>query len=177
MANRSYPHKFETSVQVQATPEQLFAELDDQERLSAHMMQSSAMMAGNRMHFDFDAARGREVGSKMRLSGDMLGFHLEVEEVVTERSPPQRKAWETIGEPHLLVIGNYRMGFIIEATDSGSQLNVFIEYDEPPQPWTMLARLLGPVYARWCTVSMAEGAAKRFQSGAKTNVPGTSEQI
>jgi hypothetical protein len=35
-------------------------------------------------------------------------------------------AWKTIGEPKLLVIGSYRMGFRIEASGTASLLTVFI---------------------------------------------------
>lgn len=164
MGQRKYHHRFESSAEVTAAPELLFAELDDHERLSAHMMQSSAMMAGSKMQFDFDEGGGRAIGSKIRMSGQFLGIRLKLEEVVTERDPPKHKAWETIGTPRLLVIGDYRMGFDIEPLGNGARLTVFIDYDEPKSSWAILGKLLGPVYARWCTVSMAQGAAREFAS-------------
>jgi hypothetical protein len=162
MPERVYPHRFETSVDVNASPAALFAGLDDHERLSAHMMESSSMMAGNAMQFGFDETKGRSIGSKIRMSGHMLGFDLELEEVVTERVPPRRKVWETVDEPRLLVLGNYRMGFEIGERDATSRLTVFIEYDDPPVPWGLVGRLFGPIYARWCTESMAQGAKWQF---------------
>ena len=158
-----YPRHFETRVHVDAPPETLFAELDDQERLSTHMMKSSAMMAGSMMQFEFDERRGRAVGSRMRLFGSALGLSLEVLEAVTEREPPRRKAWETISEPRLLVIDRYRMGFEIEAEGDGSALVVFIDYDDPSGALRLVGKLLGGMYARWCTRSMAEGAASHFR--------------
>ena len=157
-----YQHHFESRAHVAASPDELFLELDDQERLSAHMMKSSAMMAGTRMQFEFDGRHGRAVGSRMLLSGKVLGLSLEVIEVVTQRDPPRLKAWETRGEPRLLVIGPYRMGFEIAPDGDGSQLRVFIDYDEPSRPWRLAGKLLGVMYARWCTRNMAEGAAARF---------------
>ena len=153
-----YPHRFETRIDVAAPPEAVFAILDDQERLGAHMTKSSAMMGGGAMHYSFDAGRGRAVGSRIEMRGEAMGVHLELAEVVTERAPPLRKAWETVGEPHLLVVGRYRMGFEISPRDDGSDVLVFIDYDDPAGPWALLGRLLGPVYARWCTTSMAEAA-------------------
>jgi hypothetical protein len=164
MRQLKYHHRFESSAEVNATPELLSAELDDHERLSAHMMQSSAMMAGSKMRFDFDEDGGRAVGSKIRMSGQILGIPLELEEVITERDPPKHKAWETIGTPRLLVIGGYRMGFDIEPRGNGARLTVFIDYNEPKSPWTIVGRLFGPVYARWCTVNMTQGAAREFAS-------------
>lgn len=162
MTEKIYPHRFETSVDVNTSPAVLFAEMDDHERLAAHMMKSSAMMAGNAMRVELDETKGRSIGSKIRMSGDVLGFALELEEVVTERVPPKRKVWETVGEPRLLVVGNYRMGFEIGKRDGTSRLTVFIEYDDPPAPWGLAGRLLGPIYARWCTESMAQGAKRWF---------------
>ena len=66
----------------------------DQERFSAHMMKSSVMMAGTTMEFEFDERRGQAVGSRIGLSGKVLGLALEGVEVVTERDPPRRKVWE-----------------------------------------------------------------------------------
>lgn len=162
-----YENHFECSVQVNASPVQVFDELDDQERLSAHMMQSSAMMAGSTMRFEFDERRGRSVGSRMRLYGNVLGFSLEVIEVVTERDPPFRKVWETIGLPRLLVIGPYRMGFAIQPDGLGSRLMLFIDYDLPSGAWRLPGKLLGGVYARWCTRNMAKGVKARFANIAR----------
>lgn len=158
-----YPHHFETRVHVDAQPDALFDELDDQERLSAHMMQSSPMMGGSTMRFEFDERRGRAIGSRMRLFGNVLGMSLEVVEAVTERAPPRRKVWETLGTPRLLVIGPYRMGFEIRAEDDGSALTVFIDYDEPSGALRLLGKLLGGMYAGWCTRNMAQGAAAHFR--------------
>ena len=158
-----YPHHFESRVHVDASPEKLFDELDDQQRLSAHMMKSSAMMGGSTMRFEFDERRGRAVGSRMRLFGKMLGIPIEVVEAVTERDPPRYKAWETLGEPHLMVVGRYRMGFEIQPEDGESALTVFIDYDEPSGALRLLGKILGGVYARWCARSMAEGAAAQFR--------------
>ena len=41
--------------------------------------------------------------------GPVFGLPLSLEEAVTERVPPRRKVWETIGRPKLL-LRNYRMG-------------------------------------------------------------------
>jgi hypothetical protein len=159
-----YPYHFESSADVDAPPETLFAEIDDPERLADHMTSSSMMMAGSSMQYSYDDKAGKAVGSRIGMSGTMLGIRLGLEEIVTERDPPLRKAWETLGEPRLLVIGSYRMGFEIAAREGGSRLTVFIDWNDPPAPWLWLGRLLGPAYARWCARSMANGAADHFRS-------------
>lgn len=95
---------YEYSSVVLANAEELFAYVDDQTRLSSHMSKSSWKMGGGEMRIESDVGRGRSVGSKIRLSGRVLGLSLFVEEIVTERTVPRRKVWETIGRPRLLVI-------------------------------------------------------------------------
>ena len=115
------------------------------------------------MEVEFDAGRGRKLGSRIRMSGRVFGIELTLEEVVTERVPPRRKVWETQGVPRLLVIGHYRMGFEIAPHGENSMLQVFIEYALPEGvPGRWLGRLLGRYYAKWCTQRMLDDAMKHF---------------
>lgn len=153
----------ESIVELPATAEDVFAHLDDHNRLSGHMSQSSWMMLGSHMDTHLDEGRGQRVGSIIRLEGKVLGLALRVEEVVVERTPPVTKAWETIGEPKLLVIGPYRMGFEITPSGRRSMLRVFIDCDLPRSG---IGRWLGPslgaFYAQWCTRQMAQDAQRHF---------------
>jgi hypothetical protein len=151
---------------VSASPSALFEQLDDHRRLSAHMEKSSWMMLGSKMELRLDAGGGRAVGSRIRLVGRVLGVPLSVEETVTERTPPARKVWETLGTPRLLVIGPYRMGFEIAPVGAQSQLRVFIEYALPEGPTHWLARALAAPYARWCVRRMVNDAAMHFREGS-----------
>lgn len=155
--------------QLAVEPAVLFAHLDDHRRLSAHMERSSLMTAGASMRIDTDERHGQAVGSVIRLSGRVLGVRLAVDEVVTEREPPHRKAWQTVGEPKLLVVGAYRMGFTIDPVADGSRLVVFIDYELPARGvgrW--LGALLGRSYAAWCTRRTAEDAHAAFGRGPQT---------
>ena len=161
------PYHYESSGVVHSAIEQVFARIDDHTRLSSHMTESSWMMGGSRMKLEVDAGRGQKVGSRIRLAGRVLGIDLSVDEVVTERSPPFRKVWETTGSPRLLVIGHYRMGFELSPQGSESVLRVFIDYALPKTAaahW--LGRLFGRYYARWCTQQMVDGAVRHFASFA-----------
>ena len=153
----------ESIATVPAAVSEVFALLDDHMRLSSHMAKPSAMMLGTKMNLEFDAAEGREVGARIGMTGSALGLRLSLEEVVTERVPPVRKVWETIGEPRLLVIGHYRMGFDITPDGARSRVRVFIDYDLPRRaPWRWFGQLLSHAYARWCTRRMAQDAAYAF---------------
>ena len=152
---------------VAATADTVFAHLDDHSRLAGHMSQSSWLMAGSKMSIELDAAKGRATGSHIRLRGRVLGIPIHVEEVVTKHEPPLRKAWKTIKVPKLLVIGHYTMGFDIKPKGASSLVRVFIYYDLP-EAWLprLLGHLLGGIYARWCTESMAKDAAAYFTPSA-----------
>jgi hypothetical protein len=126
------------------------------------MEQPSAMMLGSQMQIVTDDGGGRAVGSRVRMSGKVIGIPLSLEEVVTERDPPHRKAWETV-DARLLVIGQYRLGFELQPRAGGCELRVFIDYDWPTGALARsAAALFAKSYARWCTKRMAGDAAKHF---------------
>lgn len=161
----TYMYHDETSAIVAGPLEEVFAHMDDHARLTSHMSESSWMMGGGSMQVELDAARGQKIGSWIRLSGKILGVTLAVEEIVTERTPPRRKAWETTGVPRLLVIGRYRMGFEIAPREAGSHVTVFIDYALPEGALTRwFGYFLGRYYARWCTQQMAGDAIRQFTS-------------
>ncbi|MCW3837290.1 hypothetical protein ACFQ1E_14065 [Sphingomonas canadensis] len=163
---------FERSCLLKTTPEALFAHFDDQTRLAGHMTRPSAMMGGGRMTYDFDSRRGMAVGSRIRMGGSAFGITMSVEEEVTERDPPRRKAWQTIGTPRLLIVEGYAMGFRIEADGGASRLTVWIDYGLP-QGW--IGRLLGWLfagfYARWCVGRMVSDAGNSFPSATSAAEP------
>ncbi len=145
--------------QIGVAPVTLFDHLDDQERFAEHMRRPSAMMGGGRMTYQFDAGRGRSVGSHIRMGGAAFGIALFVDEIVTLREPPLRKIWRTTGAPRLLVIGQYEMGFECLPQGPGTRLRVWIDYDLPA---SFIGKLFGSVlatfYARWCVQRILKDA-------------------
>ena len=165
MSDPSFPFHDEAIALVKAPVDRVFAHLDDPKALSAHMGQSSMMSMGSRMSMDVDANGGRAIGSKIRMRGRVLGIPISLEEVVTERRAPYKKLWETIGSPRLLVVAHYRMGFELKRQGNSTLVRVFIDYGLPTTvPGSWLGRLLGGVYARWCTKQMVDDAARHFDS-------------
>ncbi len=161
MTDDLYPRHHRSEVDVDADAQRLFAHLDDHGRLVSHMDKPSLMMAGATMRVETDALNGQAVGSIIRVTGRVLGMNLVVEEVVTEPTPPSRKTWQTRGEPQLLVIGSYRMGFTISPHGDRSRLVVSIDYRRPSRGFARwLAFLFGRAYAGWCTRRMATDAVK-----------------
>ena len=152
---------------VEAPAHVVFAFLDDQENLSAHMSKPSGMMLGTTMKIAMEPDHTKRVGSRFGFTGSVLGVPLRVDEVVTSRTPPSGKTWETTQEPTLWVIGRYAMGFELVPQGSRSDLRVYIDYS-----WadgllgSILGRLFGPSYARWCTSIMVNDAVKHFGHAA-----------
>ena len=153
----------EHSASINASPERVFDQLDDQARLSEHMSKRSWRMGWGRMETVLDAQRGRSVGSHIVVHGRVFGIRLYLDEVVIMREPPLRKTWETVGEPRLLVIGPYRMGFDLVPGENTSQVRVAIDYELPAKGISrLLGRLFGPSYAKWCTRRMVRDAQHSF---------------
>jgi hypothetical protein len=165
-------HHLESSAFVLGTPEAVFGYVDDHERLSSHMTRSSWMMGGGRMDVHLDAGRGQRLGSTIRMSGSAFGLELSLEEVVTEYAPARHKTWETVGEPHLLIIGRYRMGFDVIPEGGGATLRVFIDYELPHarRGGRLIARLAS-WYAAWCTKRMVRDAVAHFAARPVSSAP------
>lgn len=159
-----YSCRYASSVEIEAKADEIFSYLDDPRKLSSHMEKSSWMMAGSSMKIELDAKEGKELGAEIILRGSMMGIPVFVREVISERNPPLKKVWETVGEQKMIIIEQYRMGFEIETRGASSTLKVFIDYSLPKSPaQRILGVLFGKIYARWCTERMAKDAAHHFK--------------
>ena len=164
---RGYERQYSETALLDATATEVFAFADDFMKLSSHMAGSSMMMMGSSMQTSLDAGRGQVIGSRIVMTGRVLGVELSVEEEVREREPPRHKEWVTVGSPRLLVMGNYRMGFEIASVGARVRLRVFIGYNRPVSPGQrLLGRFFGSVYARWCVRQMVNGARTQFGEAA-----------
>ena len=158
-----YSQHEEVTGPVAAPVDAVFALLDDHKRLGSHMSKRSWMMGGGKMDTILDAAHGRAVGSRISVRGRVFGLMLRLDERVTERTPPLRKTWETEGEPRLLIIGRYRMGFDL-APGTSTSVRVWIDYDVPVGVVTRwLGLLLSASYARWCVRRMLGDAQRSMR--------------
>ena len=158
-----YSRHEESNAVVRGSAGDLFVRLDDQTRLSAHMSKRSWKMGWGKMETVLDAQSGRRVGSHIVLSGRVFGVRLHLDEVVIRRDTPFHKTWETVGEPKLLVIGRYRMGFDLTSDGLFTRIRVAIDYELPATGFSrLLGRLFGRWYAKWCTRQMVQDARIAF---------------
>lgn len=156
-----YSHHEQYDGKVGASLDRLFEMLDDQTRLSAHMTKRSWKMGWGKMEILLDEQRGKAVGSHIVLRGRIFGIGIYLDEVVTRRDPPLAKQWKTVGQPRLLVIGPYQMGFAIAPNLTGATLTVAIDYDLPQKGiFRILGLLFGRPYAKWCTRKMVQDAQR-----------------
>lgn len=152
---------YKDSIEINATPEAIFAYADDHSKFSSHMNESSWMMGGGKMETEVDEGHGQKIGSHIKMGGKVFGIKLFLDEVITEHESPRRKVWKTVGDLKLLVIGHYQLGFEIEPKENKSIFTVFIDYDLPSKNiW--LGKLFGGIYAKWCVNQMISGVKNHF---------------
>lgn len=98
------------------------------------------------------------------MSGSAFGVHVALDEVMTERNPPTRKVWRTVGETRLIVVGHYTMGFDLAAAAGGTRVTVWIDYALPTSGIGHWFPSLADAYARWCVQQMVRDATAAFDA-------------
>lgn len=151
---RQYQKHYEDSTVIPASARNVFEYVDDHANYYSHVIKF-ARMAGGHMDLQMDDGCGKSVGSHIRLSGEVLGKSLSLEEVVTRREYPRVKTWETVGIPKFLIVGQYQYNIQIEPQNNGSTLHVSFDYD-PPKQSGWIRRLIGGVYAKLCAKEMTQ---------------------
>lgn len=154
---------YEEAVLIKAPSSDIFSYSDNFDNFSSHMNKSSLMMAGSKMVTQTDAEKGRKVGSHIKMTGNMFGINLFLDEVVTIHEPPYHKEWQTVGKINLLVVDHYKLGFDIKEENGKARFRVYIDYDLPKSARTrLLGILLGQMYAKWCVQQMIKGVENHF---------------
>ena len=170
-ARRDFPMHYETHARDGGTAETLFSHLDDHNRLSGHMSKSSWMMAAHAWISSSTPRKDRLSARGFVSKGRALASPLFVEEVVTERTPPLRKAWQTARCAEAARDRPYRMGFEIIPYTSCVPACVFsstMRCQAPGLCAGSAGSCAGGFYARWCTEKMADDAAQAFARSAPT---------
>lgn len=159
----SFAKHLEKSTLVKADISSVFDLIDDHAKFSSHMNKSSWMMGGGKMTTKVDDGKGQKIGSHIKMKGSVMGFNLILDEVVVERSRPKRKVWQTVGNPSLIVIGNYQMGVELKSENNKTNLKMFIDYDLPSGITRILGLMFGGMYANWCVQQMLNSVSSNFK--------------
>lgn len=143
---------------------EIFEYADNPVNFSSHMNKSSWTMAGSKMLTQTDEGGGQKKGSHIKMSGNIFGISLFLDEIITVHEPPYHKEWQTVGEINLLVIDHYRLGFEVKPDKNNlSYFRVYIDYELPKSFKTRwLGLLFGDVFAKWCVQQMIRSVKDHF---------------
>ncbi|HUC82583.1 MAG TPA: SRPBCC family protein [Flavisolibacter sp.] len=151
---------------IQATPQKVFAQMDDFSKTGMHMGESSMMMMGSKLRLEQLSPNATGVGASYRWHGKIMGLAIDFTETVTEWQPPERKEWQTIGKARIIIMSWYRMWFEIMPVEQGTLVKLSISY--LPQKngfFKILSFLFARLYCNWCLNNMLNDTKKALAPG------------
>lgn len=158
---KQYEKHYQESLFIPASVEDVFDYADEHANYYSHVIKFARLLGG-RMNLEMDEGRGKSVGSRIRVSGKILGKSLSLEEVITSRQAPFGKAWESVGNPAFLIVGQYRYEIQIKRQASGSMLSVVFD-SNPPEASGWLRQWFSQVYSKACAREMAKSTRNYFK--------------
>ena len=151
--------RLEKTIRIAAVPAAVFAWLDDPRNSGWHMSRPSLAMLGGALQVERLSAAPTGVGATYRSWGRVLGYRIDFTTTVVQWVPDREKIWRTIGDPRLVVLGNFEMRFGVEPVEGGTRLTMALDYELPSHGFgRLLGRALATPYARWCLRRMCADA-------------------
>lgn len=152
------------SILINSTPDKVFAYMDNLGNTGMHMMESSSMMMGSKLHLEQLSQNATGLGSKYHWFGKMMGIKMDFTVVVTKWIAAKEKVWETAGEARMIILGWYRMRLMLSPEEGGTNTELSIDYTKPTNIFLkFIAWILAPTYARWCVNSMLSDSKKHLE--------------
>lgn len=143
------------SIIIHATPELVFAYMDNIGNAGMHMTKNSMPMMGSKLELKQLSENTSGLNSKFRWYGQMLGFTLDFTVVVTKWIKNREKVWETVGEAKMIILQWYRMHLVVLPEGQYTRAELSIVYTKPTNPiFRIIALFLAPMYANWCLNNM-----------------------
>jgi len=154
------------SLVIRSTPEKVFAYMDNLGNTGMHMMESSAMMLGSKLHLEQLSENANGLNTKYRWFGKMMGIKMDFTTLVTRWIKDREKVWETIGEARMIILKWYRMRLELVPMVNGRMVeaNLSIDYTLPDHFFfRFISYLLAPWYASWCLKNMLNDSKKALE--------------
>ena len=152
-------------IEILATPEKVFAHMDDINNVGWHMSGESSMpMMGSRLRLEvIDDKKG--IGATYRWKGSVMNMPIDIKETVTKWIKNGEKSWQTIGKPKMIVMSGYVMHLRVSPTEKGTKVLFEIDYSLPKTPWGwIIGVILARKYAKWCLQRACEDTKKALES-------------
>lgn len=140
--------KLSRVILVSASPEQVFAFLDDPRKVGAHM-QGGGM--GVKLRLETLSENFTGVGATHRWHGKAVGLKIDYTTVVEKWTMNKERASHTIGIPRMVIMSGFNMRWTLVPGNGGTRIEIDFEYSLP-KSWVgrALGRLLGRRYGDWC---------------------------
>ncbi|MBI2125811.1 MAG: SRPBCC family protein [Thaumarchaeota archaeon] len=155
-------------IEIRASPEEVFAFMDDIQNVGWHMEgQRSMPLMGGKLDLERLSTNATGEGATYRWYGKILGMKVDFSEVVSKWVEGREKVWHTIGDPKIIIMSNYEMRLTLSPTDVGTKVIFEIDYDLP-NTWygKIIGNLLASRYAEWCLRRACEDAKNALERGA-----------
>ncbi|MBM3897727.1 MAG: SRPBCC family protein [Thaumarchaeota archaeon] len=139
-------------IEIKASPQKVFAHMDDIRNVGWHMEGKRAMpMMGGKLHLQKLSENATGVGATYRWYGKVLGMTIDFKETVTKWIENREKVWSTIEDPKIFIMSEYKMRLQLSPTENGTNVVFEIDYELPRSLFgKILGKLLAKKYAQWC---------------------------
>jgi hypothetical protein len=152
-----------------ASPEDVFKNLDDLGVTGTHMTNSSAMLMGSKLELTYLTSQHSGQGSTYRWTGKMMGIPMDFTVVVTKWVKDKEKIWQTVGDSKLIIYSWYRMMLKIEPVSNGTRVTLSIGYRRPQSLiLKIISFLFADLYCIWCLKKMLGDAARHHAHSIRT---------
>lgn len=150
---------------IHATPEKVFAYMDEIGNTGMHMTKSSMPMMGGKLELIQLSENSTGPHAKFKWKGKILWMKLDFTVEVTDWKKDKVKVWETIGEAKIIILSWYKMRLLITPVKEGSLADLAISYKTPQHVFgKILAFFLADCYANWCLKSMLNDSKKVIET-------------
>lgn len=151
---------FERTMEINATPDSVFAFMDDIRNTGRHMTENSNAMMGSKLGIQWLSEQKVGLGTKYRWTGKVVGMKMDFTVEVSKWIEGKEKVWGTIGDAKMIVIDWFEMYLVTTPNDKGTtDAKLGIYYTKHKGLWGFL---LGKWYSKWCVKIMLKDTRKHF---------------